>query len=72
MQSTNNDVESVKFGDLVCAGKLASHLGVSRAHIYNLLRDGGIPQPYCRIGRSPRWHLPEVMMHLKNQENKHV
>lgn len=54
--------------DLVCAGKLALKLGISRPHVYSLLRDGNLPQPCFRIGRSPRWSLSEVVAFLRNRE----
>jgi excisionase family DNA binding protein len=44
---------------LLTADQVAELLGFSRAHIYRLLKDGRIPEPY-HFGSLVRWNKSEI------------
>lgn len=47
------------------ADQLAEHLGISRAHVYNLL-DRGLPS--VKVGRCRRFRLSDVDAWLEGQQ----
>lgn len=51
----------------VNAQELASYLGVSRMTVYNMLRDGQIPQG-TKLRGARRWNLEDVREFLKEKK----
>jgi excisionase family DNA binding protein len=55
--TTNDDANVVTAHRLLTADELADHLNVSRAQVYNFLRQG---LPSLKLGRSRRFRLADV------------
>ena len=51
----------------VNAGELAEYLGVSRMTVYNMLKDGQLPEG-ARFRKSRRWNLDDVREFLKGDK----
>lgn len=48
---------------LLSVAQMAKMLGVSKPHIYSLLKDERFPRPAC-VGERKRWFLSEVVSYL--------
>jgi len=51
---------------LIGVGELARLLGVSRKWVYQLLREGKLPQPFV-VGSRKKWDINEVREWLQQQ-----
>ncbi|PAT35069.1 helix-turn-helix transcriptional regulator [Vandammella animalimorsus] len=58
-------MEQFTDSDLLCVKRLSAYIGLSRASIYESLRDGKLPQPTMLVRNSPRWEKSEIDAFLR-------